>query len=442
MPWPISAESAPVGFRKLGSSVRVYLRSARARTILPYLVLTVVVCVVAATVVSSPPQFIAVLGLALLAAGAIGYWVSRPTGTLHERIADLERLLQERHEEASRTQAILSSVSEGVLMEDQHSQIVLMNPAAHDLMEALSEQFKTPKPVREIETASDRRRFRIGDRVMSVEASPVQTPDGKQLGKVLVWRDVTRETEVDSLRNELIAQISNELQTPLTSIKGYSDLLLKATGGERHRAFLESISRQADTLEGMITDLLDLMQLEAGGLRLRFQPMSMQTVLQQVAENWSRRFEEKGVRFAARVDGPIPQMFGDEARLCRALANLVENVFDSALEGGQATLSLSADDHSVTVMAQDAGVDVSGEDKAQLIARFQRLSLERAVDVSDVGIDMYVAKAIVEAHGGQIRVESPLGKDPCFIITLPLDAGVRSPEPTDASSVDLADLLR
>jgi K+-sensing histidine kinase KdpD len=270
----------------------------------------------------------------------------------------------------------------------------------------------------------------------------VQTPDGKQLGKVLVWRDVTRETEVDSLRDEVIAQISNELQTPLTSIKGYSDLLLKATGGERHRAFLESINRQADTLESMIADLLDLMQLEAGGLRLRWQPMSMQTVFEHVAESWSRRSQEKGVRFTARVDGPVPKMLGDETRLRRALAHLVENVFNCALEGEQTTLYLSANDHSVTVMAQDAGAGASGEDRAELIARFQRVSLERVADVSDVGIDLCVAKAIIEAHGGQIRAESPWGKGLCFVITLPLDAEVRSPEPPDGSSVDLADLLR
>ncbi len=368
------------------------------------------------------------------------------TQKLSERTAELERLFQEQREEASRVQAILSSIAEGVLMEDQNSQIAMMNPAAQDLLEILAEQFRALKPLREIEgVTAGSRRFEIGDRVISVETSPVLMPDDRQLGKVLVLRDITRETEVDRLKDEFIAQISHELRTPLTSIKGYSDLLLKAMGeqiSEQQRPFLETINRHADSLEDMIADLLDFTQLEAGNLGLRFEPMTMESVIQQVAAKWADRFHEKGIQFSVHIDGPIPQMLGDEGRLRRAVVNLVENAYNYTLEGGEATLSLCANDHSVTVSVEDTGVGITPEDQVHLFTRFYRVSLERTVDVRGVGVDLYVTKAIVEGHGGEIWVESELGKGSTFTFALPLDASTREQKPPEEDFTDLRDLLR
>jgi len=366
------------------------------------------------------------------------------TQKLEQRTAELERLLREKREEASRVQAILSSIAEGILMEDQNSNIALpMNPAAHDLLELLSQQFNALKPVREMDAAGDSRHFEIGDCVVSVETSPVLMPDGKQLGKVLVLRDITRETEVDRLKDEFIAQISHELRTPLTSIKGYSDLLFMAMGGlsEQQRNFLETINRHAESLEDLIADLLDFTQLEAGNLGLRFEPMSMAAVVQQVAEKWVDRFKDKDIKFTVHIDEPIPQMLGDARRLRSALENLVENACHYT-EDGEACVSLSADDHSVTVAVKDTGVGIGPEDQAHLFTRFYRVPLERTIDVRGMGVDLYVTKAIVEGHGGEIWVESERGKGSTFTFTLPLDAGARDQKLSDETFTDLGDILR
>jgi signal transduction histidine kinase/HAMP domain-containing protein len=377
--------------------------------------------------------------------GALAATFDDMTEKLADRTADLERLFQEQREEASRVQAILSSIAEGVLLEDQNSQIVVMNPAAQELLEVLSDRFQAMKPVREIDTASNVRHFEIGDRVISVETSPVLMPDGRQLGKVLVLRDITAETEVDRLKDEFIAQISHELRTPLTSIKGYSDLLLRAMGepvGEHQRPFLETINRHADTLEDMIADLLDFTQLEAGNLGLRFEPMSMETVVQRVARKWAERFVEKNIHFSVDIDGPIPEILGDEGRLRRALDNLVENACNYTSQGGKASVFLAANENSVTVAVKDTGVGIAPEDQDHLFTRFFRVGLEHTIDVRGVGVDLYVTKAIVEGHGGEIWVESELGKGSTFTFTVPLDASAREPKPPDETITDLGDLLR
>lgn len=367
------------------------------------------------------------------------------TESLAQRTAELERLLREKREEHSRVQAILSSIAEGVLWEDQNHQVTTMNPAADELLSLLSGQFRAMKPVREIETSSDARRFEIGDRVISVETSPVTMPDGQQHGNVMVMRDITRETEVDHLKDEFIAQISHELRTPLTSIMGYSDLLLRAVGGpanEQQRNFLETINRHANGLVGMITELLDFIQLEAGSLGLRLDPMSLESVVWDVAQEEEARFKEKDIQFSVQVDSPIPRMMGDERRLHWALFHLLDNACKFTPEGGEVTLSLNANENTVTVQIKDTGIGIAQEDQPHLFTRFYRVSLERTVDVRGQGVGLYIAKAIVEGHGGEIWVESELGQGSTFSFTLPLDAGARVQKPSEKVYTDLGDLLQ
>ncbi len=377
--------------------------------------------------------------------GMLAATFDQMTESLAQRTAELEKLLLEKREEASRVQAILSSIGEGVLMEDQGNQIVMMNPAAQEMLSLLSDQFTAMQPVREIETTNSSRRFEIGESVISVQTSPVLMPDGKQLGNVMVLRDITRETEVDRLKDEFITQISHELRTPLTSIKGYSDLLLKAMGGAaggQQRHFLETINRHADTLVDMITQLLDFTQLEAGNLGLRFEPMSIEALIQRVADIWEERFQEKGIVFSCHIEGTIPKIMGDERRLRWALTHLLDNAYKYSKAEDEVTLSLTATSDLVTVQVKDTGIGIAPEDQTFLFTRFYRVNLERTVDVRGAGVGLYVAKAIVEGHGGNISVESELGEGSTFTFTLPLDANIQTQETIEESLTNLGDLLR
>ena len=367
------------------------------------------------------------------------------TESLAQHTAELERLLREKREEHSRVQAILSSIAEGVLWEDQNRQVTTMNPAADELLGLLSAQFTAMKPVREVEPPGEARRFEIGDRVISVQTSPVTMPDGKSYGNVMVIRDITRETEVDNLKDEFIAQISHELRTPLTSIKGYSDLLLKAVVGpdnKQVRDFLETINRHAEALEEQVAHLLDFTQLEAGNLGLRFEPMTIESVVQDIAQEEGERFEEKNIQFSVQVSDPIPGIMGDERRLHWALFHLVDNACKYTREGGKVTLSLSANENSVTVQVKDTGVGIAQEDQSHLFTRFYRVSLERTIDVRGQGTGLYIAKEIIEGHGGEIQVKSELGQGSTFAFSLPLDAGARIEKPSEKVYTDLGDLLQ
>ena len=328
--------------------------------------------------------------------------------------------------------AILASITDGVLVEDQEGQIILMNQAAQDLIGQLSEEFAEMGPLQEIpsgpasqrETAQwEERRFRIGDKVIASRISPLYTDDGERLGNVVIMRDITREAEVDRLKDEFIAQVSHELETPLTAIKGYSELLLKAVIGRdlnrQQREFLETISRHADTLREMITELLDFTQLEAGTLGLRQEPFAIDMMVQQVVEEWTPRFEEKGIAISVEVGEAIPILVGDERRLRWALVHLIKNAHDYTRPGGEVRVRVYCNNREVIVEVADTGVGIAPEDQRRLFTRFFRASLDRTVDVRGMGLGLYIAKSIVEMHGGRIWVESELGKGSTFRFALP-----------------------
>ncbi|RMF36333.1 MAG: HAMP domain-containing protein, partial [Chloroflexi bacterium] len=355
--------------------------------------------------------------------GVLAATFDEMTAKLEERTRELEALLKQQREEASKVRAILASIADGVLVEDQEGQIILMNQAAQDLIGQLSEEFAEMGPLQEIPSGPatqreaaqwEERRFRIGDKVIASRTSPVHTDDGERLGNVVIMRDITREAEVDRLKDEFIAQVSHELKTPLTAIKGYSELLLKAVIGRdlnrQQREFLETISRHADTLVEMITELLDFTQLEAGTLGLRQEPFAIDTMVQQVVEEELPRFEEKGIAISVETQEAIPILVGDERRLRWAFRHLVKNAHDYTQPGGEVHVRVYCNDHEVIVEVADTGVGIAPEDQRHLFTRFFRASLDRTVDVRGVGLGLYVAKSIVEMHGGRIWVESELGK--------------------------------
>ncbi|MGD9098944.1 MAG: ATP-binding protein [Anaerolineae bacterium] len=367
------------------------------------------------------------------------------TESLAQRTADLEQSSRENREVANRLQTILSSISEGVLLEDPDHQITPMNPVADELLTLLADQTEAMGSLHEIIVYAGMRHLEIGERVISVESSPVIAPDGKRQGNVMVMRDITREVEVDRLKDEFLAHISHELRTPLTSLLGCCQYLaqVRASSWEpEDQEILTTVHRQARTLARMVDEILDVSQLLAGNLGMRFDLMTIESVVQDVAEKSAGRFKEKGIQFSVQVSSPIPRMMGDGQRLRWALSNLVDNAYKYTREEGKVTLALSASENSVTVQVKDTGVGIAKEDQPHLFTRFYRVSrLERTIDVRGVGVGLYIAKEIVEGHGGEIWVESELGQGSTFTFNLPLDAG-GGYKPSEMIYTDRGDLLQ
>lgn len=349
------------------------------------------------------------------------------TQSLRERTRELE-------EEASKIRAILESITDGVIVEDKSGQIILMNPAAERILGSMSEGLPA-HPIRELPTlrAKDEpssadsfedRRFEAGGRVVSAGEAPVVTRDGVELGKVMVFRDITREVEVDRLKDEFIENVSHELRTPLTSIKGYSELLVLTAQDkldEQQRKSLNYIGQRSSQLVTMIGELLDMTDIAAGTLGLDLAPTSLGELILEVMDSWRERIEEKQLTAMVQLPDDLPRVWVDGNRVKRVLHNLISNACNYTMSGGKITVTTYTDGDKVRVDVEDTGVGISKPDQSRLFTRFFRARDVPHDDVRGAGLGLYIAKALIEAHRGRIWLErSKPGAGSVFSFTLPM----------------------
>ncbi len=360
--------------------------------------------------------------------GVLATTFDEMTVRLSKRTRDLEEAL-------GRLRAILSSIGDGVVLEDLDGNFIPLNATAENILEDLTDQFMLGS-LHDFSTGGqpqtqatsnpwllDRRRFEVGEKVINAHSASVQTEDGDQLGVVIVLRDVTAQVEAERLKDAFITQISHELRTPLTAIKGYSDLLVisasDALNGDQLN-FLRTISRHTENLASMINTLLDFSEMEAGGeLGLRQHPTQLLSIVDDIADKWRDRMEEENLALEVKKPPDLPLVNADAKRLQWAFINLVRNAVEYTPAGGQVTLRLFKHDGYVQFDVSDTGVGIPEEEQKYLFDRFYRVDQARKDESRGLGLGLYVTKAIVEAHGGKISVDSVEGAGSTFSVQLP-----------------------
>jgi PAS domain S-box-containing protein len=270
-------------------------------------------------------------------------------------------------------------------------------------------------------------------RELEVFSRPVRDGAGEWLGRLYAFRDVTREREVDRMQSEFVALVSHELRTPLTSIKGYVDLLLAGDVGEleaEQREFLAVVRHNADRLAALIGDLLDVARIEAGQLALRPTALDIARVIREVAASFRPQVARKRQRLVVRAPGGLPAVWGDSERVTQILTNLVSNAHKYTPEGGQITVVAAAAGDGIRLEVRDTGVGLSPEEQARLFTRFYRAQNRATQEAGGTGLGLAITRALVEAHGGRIAVESSPGRGATFRLTLPTaPAGGEAPPP-------------
>jgi signal transduction histidine kinase len=356
-----------------------------------------------------------------------------------ERLAERNRQLVE---QASELEAILNSIADGVIVLDMKGQMITSNPAAQQVLMDMASNFRTGS-LRELPSrifgdldevpeldqlpAPDMlqkpQRYRVGSRVLSALAAPVVTPNGDELGTVVVLRDITREVESEQLKDEFITNISHELRTPLTAIKGYTDLLVMTADGsldDRRMEFVHTISDNTNQLLRHINTLIDISQIQAGNLGLEKERLRFSELVGEVVETWRRMLETKGLALRVRLSGGSLWVKGDRGRLIWAVDNLLSNAYNYTLPGGRVEVRVFGEDGQARVDVADTGVGVAAADQPYLFTRFFRAHNELTFSVRGVGLGLFITRSIVELHAGRVWADSELGVGSTFSIALPL----------------------
>jgi len=279
-----------------------------------------------------------------------------------------------------------------------------------------------------------------------VSANPVFDPDGRYAGSLGMIRDITfrkeaekelalraaeletineRLKELDRLKSTFVDTISHELRTPLTSIKGYAEFLEDNIGGPltlQQRQFVEEILQGSSQLERLVNDLLDFAKLESGTFKLRMARSDLRDRVRDVLKGFKPRAEENGIQLEASLpDEPLVLQM-DAGRIGQVLLNLVGNAIKFTRPGGRVSVVATAGPEEVRVEVHDTGIGIPSEHLPHLFKRFYQVDTSSTRESSGTGLGLAISKALVEAHGGQMGVESSQGQGSTFWFTLPVPA--------------------
>jgi signal transduction histidine kinase len=223
-------------------------------------------------------------------------------------------------------------------------------------------------------------------------------------------------------KTAFVTLVSHELRTPLASMLGYTELLLEGQGGplgERQREWLGIIGHNANRLETLIDDLLDIARIEMGKLDLKPTPLDLMPLIQEVARALRPQIARKGQRLTLELAEALPAIVGDADRLRQILTNLLSNALKYTPSGGRITITARQDAGGVRVAVQDTGIGLTPDEQAQLFTPFFRAQHETTPRVGGTGLGLAITRALVELHGGAITVTSVPGQGSTFSVMLP-----------------------
>ena len=338
--------------------------------------------------------------------------------------------------------AIINSMKDGLIVLDENRRVIRLNPSMEQMLGVRVSEVLN-KSISELEAdpcllpLARLARTQLPDgevvldepyeRVLKVHSSSLKGSGDKDLGEVKVVLDVTRERELDQMKSDFIANISHELRTPLHSIRGFVKLILdgKVTETETQREFLVIIDEQSQHLSNLVNSILDIAAMESGDMVFERRPVSMKEIIGKVAVKLQKLAEGKEITFKADLPVALPDIEGDSEKLEQVVTNLVDNAIKFSLGGGKVSVAARAENGGILVQVIDKGIGIPADAIPRLFQKFSRVvgSMTRAG--SGTGLGLYIVKQIVEAHGGQIWVESELGKGSTFSFTLPLSPDYR-----------------
>jgi two-component system phosphate regulon sensor histidine kinase PhoR len=339
---------------------------------------------------------------------------------LNEMNQQLASRLRELTAEKAELAAVLSSMTEGVLLVDSAWRIKLMNAALRRqfqlgdeaLGKTVLEAFRNVG-LAELLAAPSARELTFlqpDERVFAVTAARLDD----RAGTVAVFHDITRLKQLENVRKEFVANVSHELRTPLSIIKGYVETLIEE---QPANPFLKTIQRHARRLEMLINDLLSISELESHQARLSFAPVSLRTGID---EELLRRAAEKNI--TVQIEIPDTLVRADEERLRQVFTNLLDNAIKYTQAGGHIRITARPANGEVEVCVADNGPGIAPEHLPRIFERFYRVDKARSPDPAGrgTGLGLSIVKHIVQAHGGRVWAESELDKGSRFHFTLPL----------------------
>ena len=371
--------------------------------------------------------------------------------SLNQTARELQRTFQSLTAEKNQGATILSSVAEGVAVIDEELRIQYVNGAFREVLSLPGESWRDyrgrhvqhvlekKRLLKMVRAAmrgkSEEREISLRDREVLVRAAPIRSiepesavlsslegngaPGSHPAGAVLVLLDVTQIHVLERVRRDFVANLSHELKTPLTAIRGFSETLLDSDLNDQpqQKRFLGIIRQHAIRLSHLTEDLLHLARIEAGKLEAKPVPIRVAAVVEPVLESARMKAEQRALAATVPEDGPPIET--DPELLTEVLENLVDNAIRYSAADGRVEIATTYNDGEVLIAVTDDGVGIPKEHLSRIFERFYRVDAARSRAAGGTGLGLAIAKHTVEVLGGRIEVKSAPRKGSRFTVVLP-----------------------
>jgi len=359
--------------------------------------------------------------------------IGRLAHAFNEMSQNLKTTIAAIVDERGNLATVLTNLTDGVVMTDAEEKLLLTNPAAerlfnfkkenvngHPLIEAVHD-YEIDEIVKKClsTTHEQTAQLETNGRFIRVIAVPITT--GRSYSTLVLFQDLTELRNLQTMRRELIGNISHDLRTPIAGIKAMVETLQDTAIDDKQVAldFLTRINGEVDRLTQMVTELTELSHIETGKAELRRVPTNLNYLIEEVVGQMSPQAESKPVTITTDFNSNLPVIKVDKDRIRQTLTNLVHNAIKFNNPGGKVTITTTFHNESAIVSMSDTGIGISKEDLPHIFERFYKADKARSQGGS--GLGLAIAKHTIQAHGGNISVKSEEGKGTTITFDLPLN---------------------
>lgn len=347
--------------------------------------------------------------------------------------AELKDKLNEVSSRKNQIETILLHMTDGIIAFNMNGDIILINPAAKKFLsispedntfEDIFAKFKLDinmEKVIYLETwTSTEQTIQVDEKYVKVLFAPFKNEDDRPDGVIAVIQDITEHVKLDNMQKELVADVSHELKTPITSIMGYADTLLEGDYDiDTQNKFLNVIASESRRMARLVTDLLTLSRYDSNKKKTKKESFDLGNLVKQCQEKLAIEIKKKGHKVDCFVTADVPLVYADKDDIERVVLNILSNSIKYTNDSGEIKIYVGFVYNDAYIKIFDNGIGIPEEDLSRIFERFYRVDKARTREMGGTGLGLSIAKEILDKNGGSIDIKSKVGEGTEVVIRVP-----------------------
>lgn len=359
--------------------------------------------------------------------------IDKPENIFERMTTELTDKLSEVSTQKNQIETILLHMTDGIIAFNREGEIILINPAAkkflsigpedntfEDIFQKFDLDINMEKIIYLENWTSTEQRMEVEDKFVKVFFAPFKNKDDRPDGVIAVIQDITEHVKLDNMQKELVADVSHELKTPITSIMGYADTLLEGEyDKETQEKFLNVITSESRRMAKLVTDLLTLSRYDNNKNKIKKEQFDLGELAKKCQEKLAIEIKKKNHDVRCFVTADVPPVYADKGDIERVILNILSNSIKYTKESGKIKIYVGFVYNDAYIKIFDNGAGILEEDLTRIFERFYRVDKARTREMGGTGLGLSIAKEILDKNGGSIDIKSVVGEGTEVVVRIP-----------------------